>query len=570
MSIPNTVVKFVDRNGEIIEFDSSRIAGSIADAIRDIEESSRFSLPNRRAQKYTQEIVERVYREYYDLDWITSEFVIQYISYDEDERHHRLDEAFVTERVTFVMMETFKDRISSRDPSNQPDELQKFLVEEIESADVDPKYTHSLFPDLREDEKSDIIDYLHEKIINMSQRELPADILCPTREYIQDTIEKELKRMGEIELAEGYMIYREGRKKVNEGDISELQFTNNGIHKDVVRRTIEWNIDHRCDSIFELNKWMRGEDGRDPAELVEEAEERFHNDLSHTANKILDRKDEIDVVIIAGPSCSNKTTATIMIGNELQKEGLKFKELNVDDYFYDLKDQPKDKFGDYDFEMPEAIDMSLLNEHLEQLLSGQTIEKPCYNFEKGCRDGTEPFERDQDEIILIDCLHGLYRNLTRSVPQTKKFRIYIESMNIVRDINGHPTRWADIRMLKRMLRDSKHRGYSMERTLSHWPYVRKGELKHIIPYIFSTEAVINSGLPYELPVLNKVIGEEFPDNDYINQLKSDQRLDAYVRGKRTRALLDAVEPFPDLDLVPGTSPIREFIGDSEYVIPHND
>jgi uridine kinase len=570
MSIPNTVVKFVDREGEIVEFDQSRIADSIADAIRDVEDDSRFSLPDRRAQLYTEKIVDRVYREYYDLDWLSSEFVIQYISYDEGERHHRMDDAFVTERLTFVLLETFKDRISSRDPADEAEELEAFIQEEIENADVDPKYTHSLFPDLSEDEMNDIVNYLHERVLKMSDRDLPADVLCPTREYIQDTIEKELKRMGEIELAEGYMIYREGRKKVNSGDISELQFTNNGIHKDVVRRTIEWNIDHRCDSVFELNKWMKREDGRDPSELIEAAESRFRDDLSRTADKILDRKDDIEVVIIAGPSCSNKTTATVMIGDELEKEGLKFKELNVDDYFYDLKDQPKDKFGDYDFEMPEAIDMNLLNQHLETLLNGEPIDKPRYNFEKGCRDGTERFERDEDEIILIDCLHGLYRRLTSSVPQTKKFRIYIESMNVLRNINGHATRWADVRMLKRMLRDSKHRGYSMERTLSHWPYVRKGELKHIIPYIFSTEAVINSGLPYELPVLKQVIGDEFPDDDYIDGLKSDQRLDAYVRGKRTKALLDTIEPIPDLDLVPGTSPIREFIGGSEYEISHND
>ncbi|MFB6355018.1 MAG: uridine kinase, partial [bacterium] len=283
-----------------------------------------------------------------------------------------------------------------------------------------------------------------------------------------------------------------------------------------------------------------------------------------------ERKEEIDVVIIAGPSCSNKTTATVMIGQELDKEGLKFKELNVDDYFYDLKDQPKDKFGDYDFEMPEAIDMSLLNDHLEKLMQGKTIEKPCYNFQKGCRDGTEPFSRDKDEIILIDCLHGLYRNLTSSVPQSHKFRIYIESMNVMRDITGHHTRWADIRMLKRMLRDARHRGYSMERTLSHWPYVRKGELKHIIPYIFSTEAVINSGLPYELAALKAAMGDEYPDDSHIEQLKDDERYAAYVRGKRTQSLLDTVEPVPDMDMIPGTSPIREFIGGSEYVIPHND
>lgn len=570
MTIPNTVVKFVDRDGEIVEFDSSRIADAIADAIRDIEEDSRFSLPDRRAEAYTRDIVDRVYREYYELDWLTSEFVIQYISYEQEERNHRMDNAFITERLTFVLLETFKDRISRQNPADTPDELHDYIRKEIESADVDPKYTHSLFPELSDDETDDIVDYLHENVLEMNKQELSPEILCPTREYIQDTIEKELKRIGEIELAEGYMIYREGRKKVNQGDISELQFTNNGIHKEIVRQTIQWNIDHRCDSVFELNRWMRGENGRDLQELIDAAEQRFQDDLASTAGQILERKHEVDVVIIAGPSCSNKTTATVMIGNELKKEGLQFKELNVDDYFYGLENQPKDKFGDYDFEMPEAIDMPLLNEHLQKLLAGETIDKPCYNFEEGCRDGTEPFQRDPDEIILIDCLHGLYRNLTSSVPRSRKFRIYIESMNVVRDIDGRPTRWADVRMFKRMLRDSKHRGYSMERTLSHWPYVRKGELKHIIPYIFSTDAVINSGLPYELSVLKKVIGDRFPDVQYMDQLESDRRLDAYVRGKRSRALLDTVEPIPDLSMVPGTSPIREFIGGSEYVIPHND
>ena len=569
MSIPNTVVKFVNRDGEIEDFNVSRIADSITRAIEDVE-GENLKLPERRGQIYAEQVTDRIYREYYDLDYLTSEFVIQYINYEEEERKDRMDEAFVTERLSFVLLETFKDRVSSRDPADEPERLEEYIQDEIEAADVDPKYTHSLFPELSDDEREEITVYLRDKVLEMSKRELEPEILCPPREYIQDTVEKELKRQGEIEIAEGYMIYREGRKKVRSGDISELQFTNNGIHKDTVRSTFEWNVDHRCSSVFELNSWMRGEGPGELSDLVEAAEQRFFDDIQAAADQIMERKDEIEVVIIAGPSCSNKTTTTVIIGNEMRSEGLKFKQLNVDDYFYDLKDQPKDRFGDYDFEMPEAIDMPLLNEHLSQLVNGETIDKPRYNFQKGCRDGTEPFSCDDDEIVLIDCLHGLYRQLTSSVPQNKKFKIYIESMNVLRDINGQHSRWADVRMLKRMIRDSKHRGYSMERTLSHWPYVRKGELKHIIPYIFSTDVVLNSGLPYELPVLKKVIGDQYPDDDYIDNLADEGRLAAYVRGKRTKALLDSVEEFPDLDLIPGTSPIREFIGGSEYVIPHNE
>jgi uridine kinase len=142
-------------------------------------------------------------------------------------------------------------------------------------------------------------------------------------------------------------------------------------------------------------------------------------------------------------------------------------------------------------------------------------------------------------------------------------------MNVLRDVNGNYTKWSDVRMLKRMIRDSRHRGTGMSDTLAHWPYVRKGELKHIIPYIYSTDAVINSGIPYELPVLKSVIGDRYPSSDFINQLKDDDRLAAYIRGRRTRELLNTVSAM-DTDLVPDDSPLREFIGGANFEIPHND
>ncbi|OGH58195.1 MAG: hypothetical protein A3I06_01000, partial [Candidatus Lindowbacteria bacterium RIFCSPLOWO2_02_FULL_62_12] len=285
---------------------------------------------------------------------------------------------------------------------------------------------------------------------------------------------------------------------------------------------------------------------------------------------IVDLKGVLQVVIIAGPSCSNKTTTTVIIGQELKRVNLRFKQLNVDDYFFDLENQPKDEFGDYDFEMPEAIDMALLNRHLEDLLAGKEVQKPKYNFKKGGRDGFEPFHLEPGEIILIDCLHGLYRQLTAAVPQNRKFRIYIESMNVVRNAFGAWTRWADVRMMKRMIRDARHRGYSTEQTLAHWPYVRKGELKHIIPYIFSTDSVINAGLPYELAVLKFSLKDILPGLDFVHRLRVEGRLDPYVRGIRTHSLLNTVLELSNSDIIPNTSPIREFIGGSIYMIPHND
>lgn len=569
MSVPNTIVKIVNKHGAIEDFDLSRIARSINAAIVDVA-GNNLGISQHRALRYARRVAARVYREYYDLAWIKSDFVVKFVNYDPAERKIRMDDAFVTERIAYVLLEKFKDQLGSKKIADSAAQIKDWIRAEVDSAEVDAKYTHNLFPKFDEATRREMTEYLFEKVIALSGSSLPPHVLCPPREYLQDSIERELKDIGEIEVAEGYMIYREGRRKIHSGDISELQFTRDGIPRDAVRTTLEWNIDNDCDSVFALNDWVMGRNGKDLRELIGLAERRYHDDILATAKKILDLKGAIQVVIIAGPSCSNKTTTTVIIGNELKKENLRFRQLNVDDYFFDLSQQPKDEFGDYDFEMPEAIDMDLLNRNLEDLLAGREIQKPKYNFKKGRRDGTEPFHLESGEIILIDCLHGLYRRLTGSVPQNKKFRIYIESMNVIRNVSGGWTRWADVRMLKRMIRDVRHRGYSVEQTLSHWPYVRKGELKHIIPYIFSTDSVINAGLPYELPVLKHALKDYFPELTYIESLRAEGRLDPYVRGIRTYSLLNTLAEFSNLDLIPPTSPLREFIGGSAYIIPHND
>ena len=569
MSVPNTIVKIVNKHGKIEDFDLSRIVRSINLAIVDVS-GANLGIASHRALKYARSLAARVYREYYDLEYNKIHFIAQYVSYEVAERQSRMMSAFVTTRVVYVLLEEFKDHIGAKPVSSCADDLRSFLRSEIDSTPVAPALTEGLFPKCSEDMRREMSEFLAARCLEMAAKPIPPEVLCPTREYIQDTIEHELKDLGEIEVSEGYMIYREGRKKIHSGDISELQFTRDGIPRDLVRRTLEWNIDHECDSVFALNDWSTGRNGKDMRELIRLSEDRYRQDILDTAQRIIDLKGVIQVVIIAGPSCSNKTTTTVIIGNELKKEKMRFKQLNVDDYFFDLSRQPKDKFGDYDFEMPEAIDMELLNRHLESLLDGKEIQKPKYNFKKGCRDGTEPFHLEAGEIILIDCLHGLYRHLTSSVPQNKKFRIFIESMNVVRSVYGSWSRWADARMMKRMIRDSKHRGYSTDQTLAHWSYVRKGELKHIIPYIFSTDVVINSGLPYELPVLKHALQDVFPGLTFIQRLRADGRLDPYVRGIRTYSLLSTLEEYSTWDTIPTTSPIREFIGGSEYIIPHNE
>lgn len=571
MSVPNTVLKIIDKRGAIVDFEIERIQRSIRASLVDVTRSSRWS-PDLRAEKYARKVAARIYREFYDQRWLLSDFIVKFLNYKPDERARRLAGAHVNTRLRYVLLERFRDELpADTDPAAHADRLRAFLLREVRNARVDPHYTDGLFPRLGDAEVEEIVAFLQAQVLELAAAgAYPPELLYPHREYVQDMIEKELKDIGEVDVAEAYMIFREGRRKIHAGEISEAQFTNNGIHREVVNRTLRWNIEHECETVFALNDWIHGRHGKRLAELVEAAEQRYHGDVAETAARILERKDEVRVVIIAGPSCSNKTTTTVIIGQALEREGLRLKQLNVDNYFYDLTQQPKDEFGDYDFEMPESIDIPLLNRHLEALLDGKTVEMPYYNFKKGRRDGSRPFQVGPDEVILIDCLHGLHRNLTAAVPARAKFRIYIESMNVIRNTNGEYTKWADVRMLKRMIRDSQHRGYGAEHTLAHWPYVRKGELKHIIPYIFTTDSVLNSGLPYELPVLKTVLEGRFPARPFIRNLYFQGRLDPYIRGMRVANLLETLADWPDLDLIPSTSPIREFIGGSSYVIPHNE
>jgi len=569
MSKSRTIEKMVDKCGRVVTFKQSKIVNSIILTIIDVESANRW-IAERRAMKYADVIQARIYDTFYNFDWLINDFLKKYISFNPEERLKRIDHAFVTERLSIAALEKFREESGKAAKTDSEKELAKFIDEELKKSIPHKKYDGGLFPGLCDAENKEIAGFLLGKLKHYAGVKLSGAQIYPGREYIMDMIEKTLKEIGETEIAESFMIFREGKNKIKNGEISGIQFTNNGIPYDVCRKTLEWNIAHDCESLFNLNGWVLGRGDKDIRELIDLAEKRFRGDVDEVVDKIMARKNEIKMIIIAGPSCSNKTTTTVITGRELSKVGLKLKQLNVDDYFKNLEEQPKDEFGDYDFEMPEAIDIELLNEHFGALLSGKSIQKPSYNFKTGKRDSTSEFHLSDDEILLIDCLHGLYRSLTRSVSASNKFRIYIESMNILRNIDGAYTRWADIRMMKRMVRDFQHRGYSPQQTLAHWPYVRKGELKHIIPYIFSTDAVINAGMPYELPMLKKVLKPILPDRAFIKQLRNDGRLDPYIRGMRTLALVDAVAEMTDLSVIPLTSPSREFIGGSEYEIPHND
>ncbi len=392
----------------------------------------------------------------------------------------------------------------------------------------------------------------------LNQCFVPPDM--PTVEEIQDIVEKVLIENGHAKTAKAYILYREYRRRERErraakrGRESPLPYR-------IMYETLLWNIDHGCETVEKLNRRVR--DGSFP-ELIKEADKAYNDSVARAAEAIASDKENVRLIIVAGPSSSGKTTTTAKLAQKLKELGIETVPINLDHYFFDLELHPKDEHGDYDFETPEALDIPLINEHLKALIEGKTVKMPRYDFKTGRRyDNVTEISIRQDQVILIDTLHGLYENLTRSVDENLKFKIYIETIAQLRDNEGKFVRWTDIRLLRRMVRDHAQRGYNPIQTIGHWHYVRRSELKHIIPFIRDADYILNGSLPYELPFLKKYSYGFFPK--VLSEWKDDpKRRDAYIRADRVYKLLGEIQQYDDDSVVPPDSLLREFIGGSIY------
>ena len=206
----------------------------------------------------------------------------------------------------------------------------------------------------------------------------------------------------------------------------------------------------------------------------------------------------------------------------------------------------------------------MINEHLVRLIAGEEVQTPFYDFKAGKRHEEQtPMRIGPNDLILIDSLHGLYPNMMRDIDEDSKFKLYIEPLLQIKDPQGKFVRWTDLRLMRRMLRDAVHRSYDPQRTLEHWHYVRSSELRNIIPYINTTDYIVNSGLPYELPIMRARMFNRF--EHWAQQYRDDPlREDAFTRAKRVYRMLQAVTPVEDDSAIPPDSLLREFIGGSCY------
>lgn len=384
----------------------------------------------------------------------------------------------------------------------------------------------------------------------------------PAVEDFQDAIEKVLIESGKAKTAKAFILYRAERAKrraERSAHAERASRRDDPIPWKKVWESLNWAIDHNVHTVECLNRRILAGEF---AQLVRECEAAYELDVARAADGVLARREHLKLVIVAGPSSSGKTTTTIKISRHLANEGFRFIPFHVDNYFHDLEAHPKDEYGDYDYETPQALHLEMIHDHLTRLLAGEAVRVPWFDFKAGRRiDGHHEMRLGRGEILLIDSHHGLHGAVSGSIGADAKFRVYIEPLLEMRTADGSYVRWTDLRLLRRMTRDQDHRNVDPRRTLEHWRYVRNSEMDHIVPHANSADAVINGAMAYELPVMKRRWHEVFCAwaAEYAER---PDRADAAARAARISALFDSLADIAASDEahIPDDSVFREFIG----------
>jgi uridine kinase len=318
----------------------------------------------------------------------------------------------------------------------------------------------------------------------------------------------------------------------------------------ILRDYGEWLCLMDVESVSGLNRAI--EDGR-IRELILVAEALHEQRIAEIARDIARRRKEVRLVLIAGPSSSGKTTFVKRLAVQLLANGIRPMVIGMDDYFVERDKTPRTPAGDYDFESLHALDRPLFNEHLLQLMAGQTVTLPHYDFHTGKRKQGPTLALDQDQIILAEGIHGLNPDLVPAIPAERIYRVYVSALTNL-NIDPHnrvPT--TDTRLLRRIIRDAAYRSYSAQKTIERWESVRQGEERNIFPYQEHADVMFNSALAYELAVL-KPFAEPL-----LRQVEPGTM--TYVEAKRLLAFLEWFLPCQP-DPIPDNSILREFIGGS--------
>lgn len=340
-------------------------------------------------------------------------------------------------------------------------------------------------------------------------------------------------------------------KKTNPKENEELILQNKLF--DIFREYKEWGEILDVGYIGNINE---AANNKNISELIKISEALHEKKLAQIADRISQKAKKPKLILISGPSSSGKTTFAQRLAIQLKVAGLHPVTLSLDNYFVNRELTPLDENGEYDFEAIEAIDLEYFNKDLNYLFEGKEIELPKFSFFLGKRefDGTK-LKIDNKTIILAEGIHALNPQLTYTIADEDKFNIYVSALTTVSLDNHNRIPTTDTRLIRRIIRDYKYRGYSAMETINRWESVRNGEEKHIFPYQENADVMFNTALHYELGVLKRYaepILQEVPPN-----------ANAFREAMRLLKFFSYIFPISDQE-IPPNSILREFLGGSNF------
>lgn len=334
----------------------------------------------------------------------------------------------------------------------------------------------------------------------------------------------------------------------NNGKIPE--FDDQPNFSRVLKQSYRWAKICNAELVSQMNDHIKEDTFVDFINMCETQ----HNDmLAKLGEQISNDIENIKLICIAGPSSSGKTTFSNRLRIELMSRGITPLRISLDMYYKKRDLCPKDEDGNYDFESIYALDLELFNEHMLALINGEEVSLPTFSFETNSVKFGPKIKIDEKTPIIIEGIHALNDKLTYSIPKHQKFKIYIAPQFQINIDNHNPISYTDIRLLRRIVRDSRTRGTDAEGTLSMWRSVRRGEFKWIYPYQEGCNFVYNSALTYELCIMKKYA---LPA---LKAISTDSPY--YITANR---LIKFLKHFKDMDdkWIPCNSLLREFIGGS--------
>jgi len=445
-------------------------------------------------------------------------------------------------------------------PENPLDAGQLKQLEERMHRIVNEKHPIVTFPVERKEaiERAKQDPYLGKDVlamINMAPESEPlfAYELCGLREPFFEPLLTNTEYLSSFELIpfeKGFVI---NYPEMNDYTVLPPWDTARRINR-AYQEAEEWSAMIGCNTIAKLNQIIR--EGK-ADKIIRVAEGLQEKKFISIADHITKHRDKLKFVLIAGPSSSGKTSSNQRLCVQLEVNGVHPIPISMDNYYVNREDTPKNPDGSYDYERVEVIDIPLFNEHLERLLKGETVQLPYYNFITGLREyrGQKICMRE-NSIFVIEGIHALNSKIASSVPAENKLKIFVSALTPMSLDSYNRIHTTDLRMLRRMVRDSRFRSHDALDTIKMWPSVRLGEEKYIFPCQESADIFFNTSLIYEPAILRKFA---------VPLLKTvpKEEKKAYFTACRLLRLLQLIEPL-DEEAIPNNSILKEFIGGSAF------